>query len=254
MERKMNYSKLIDRYLDGDMDEKEKLWFEKELQSDSNIARDLELHREVNKAIRESDVLKLRSQLDEIHHEIEPEYQKTVARKVIQSKYSRIAAASVVVLFTLGMLLGNLLNQPLTADQLFEKYYEVPEVTAPPRSDVEIDLLYQEALEYYSNEQFGEAMELFEKVIQLDNTNMEAHMAVGISNIETNKPRKAKESFTMIIEQEDNLYFDQARWYLGLCYLKMDNVDEAQSQFILVATDDRSNLQTVAKKILKELD
>ena len=254
MERKTNYSKFIDRYLDGELSESEKQWFENEIISDSDLAKDIELHREVNAAIRETDVLKFRRKLDKIHATIEPEYQRSLTHKVIRSKYSRIAAASIVILFAVGMLLGNMPGQPVDSDKLFQRYYETPEFSDIVRSDLAIDRLYLEAITCYADKQFTEAVELFERVVQIDKNNMKAYLAAGISNIETNQPAKAEKSFETVIEQKDNLYVDQANWYLGLCYLKMNNLEDAEKQFDMIASDDRSYKQAMAKKILKKLD
>lgn len=254
MERKTSYSKFIDRYLDGELNDSEKQWFENEILTDSDLAKDLELHREVNDAIRETDVLKFRHKLDKIHATIEPEYQQSLTQKVIRSKYSRIAAASIVILFAVGMLMGNMPGQPVNTDKLFQQYYEVPEISGLARSDLAIDKLYLEAIACYADKQFTEAVNLFEQVVQIDKNNMKAHLAAGISNIETNQPIKAEKSFETVIEHKDNLYVDQANWYLGLCYLKMNNLENAGKQFDIVASDDRSNKQDVAKKILKKLD
>ena len=73
------------------------------------LAKDLGLHREVNQAIQETDVIQFRNQWDTIHDSIEPEYQQSIARKVIHNKYARIAAASVIVLVAIGLFLNNIL-------------------------------------------------------------------------------------------------------------------------------------------------
>ena len=145
-------------------------------------------------------------------------------------------------------------GQPVDTDKLFQQYYETPEFSDIVRSDLDIDRLYFEAITCYADKQFTEAVELFERVVQIDKNNMKAHLAAGISNIETNQPTKAEESFVIVIEQKDNLYVDQANWYLGLCYLKMNNLEDAGKQFDMIALDDRSYKQAMAKKILKKLD
>jgi tetratricopeptide (TPR) repeat protein len=254
MEGKKNYSKLIDAYLDGELTSGEKQFFENELLKNQDLARDLELHREVNETLRDTNVIKFRQKLDKIHATIEPEYQQSLAGKVIRSKYSRIAAASVVVLFTAGMLINSLTNQPLNTEKLFNRYYEIPEISDNVRSDDAVNMLFFKAVSCYSDRQFSEAVVLFEQIIQVDSKNMEAHLGAGISNIEINQPTKAEKSFETVIKQKDNLYVDQANWYLGLCYLKMNDLDKAEHQFEQIAADERAIMQGNAKKILKKLD
>ena len=254
MERKTNYSRFTDRYLDGELGEHEQQRFEKELSSNPELAKDLELHREVNHALQETDVLGFRNQLDQIHASIEPGYKQSITRKVLQSKYARIAAASVAILLAVGLIFGNMLNQPVNTDELFERYYDAPPLSRTTRSDAQVENVYMKALEHYKNERFADAAKLFEQVVELNKYNIPAHMGAGVSNLENNQPEKAKGSFKEIIGQEDNLYIDQATWYLGLCYLKTRNLDNARTQFDIIVSGNRPFKQDEAKKILKKLD
>ena len=254
MERKINYLRSADRYLDGELGDQERQWFEKELLLNPDLAKDVELHREVNQAIRETDVMNFRNKLDEIHASIEPEYKQSTARKVMQSKYARIAAASVAILLSVGLFLSNMLNQPVNTDKLFQRYYEVPVLSGTVRSDAAVDKLFLDAVTHFNNEQFTDAATLFEQVVIIDRDNMKAHLAAGISNIEVNQTEKAERSFETVIDQKDNLYVDQANWFLALCYLKTKDLENAKMQFETISSDDRSFKHDEAKLILKKLD
>jgi tetratricopeptide (TPR) repeat protein len=254
MEKRINYSRLTDRYLDGELRDEEYQMYEDELLSNSDLAKDLELHRELNQAIRETDVIRFRNQLDKIHASVEPEYQQSIARKVIHNNYARIAAASVVLLLAIGLFLNSMLNKPANGDELFQRYYEAPVLSETVRSDAAMDNLYYEAVIHFNNGEFNEALALFEQVVALDDSNMKAHLATGISKLEINHAKEAKKSFKTVIDHQDNLYVDKANWFLALCYLKTDDLDNARLQFGRIASDDRSYKQDEARKILKKLD
>ena len=255
MERKINFTKRIDRYLDGELSGEELRWFERELESNHDLAEEVNLHREVHQAIREKDVLDLREQLDTIHVALEPEHERVLARKVLQSKYTRIVAATVAVLIAAGFLVNNLLNGPADSDKLFTKYYERPDLSVTVRSDnTVVDKAFHEAISMFNDERYAEALPLFEKVILLDERNMKAHMGAGISQMETDKPGKAENSFMTVINHNDNLYVDQAEWYLGLCYLKVNNEAMAKVQFDKIASGDYDFKKEEAGKILKKLN
>lgn len=253
MERRINYSRFTDRYLDGELKGQEQEWYEDELLSNPDLAKDLGLHREVNQAIQETDVIQFRNQLDKIHDSIEPEYQQSIARKVIHNKYARIAAASVIVLVAIGLFLNNILSKPADSTELFQRYYQAPVFSAIVRSDAAMDNLFYEAVIHFNNGQFTDALTLFEQVVAMDKSNMKAHLATGISNIEINQAKEAEKSFETVIDHKDNLYVDQADWFLALCYLETNDLDNAMLQFDKIASNGRSYKQNEARRILKKL-
>lgn len=254
MERRINYSRFTDRYLDGELNSQEKRWYEDELLSNPDLAKDLELHREVNRAIQKTDVIRFRDQLDKIHASIEPENQPSIARKVISNKYARIAAASVVILVAIGLFVNHMLHQPVDSTALFERYYKAPVLSITVRSDIAMDKLYHDAVTHFNKGEFGDALILFEQVIELDKNNMKAHLATGISSLEINQTQKAEESLETVINHNDNLYVDQAEWFLGLCYLKTNDTDRARDQFDMIANSDRSAYRDKARRILHKLN
>lgn len=254
MERKINYSRFTDRYLDGELKGQEQQWYEDQLLSNPDLAGELELHREVNQAIQETDVIRFRNQLDEIHASIEPEFQQSIARKVIHNKYARIAAASVVILVAIGMFSYNMLTKPVDNVELFQRYYEAPVLSLTVRSDAAMDNLFHDAVIHFNNGQFADALTLFEQVVAMDRSNMKAQLATGISQIEVNRTKEAERSFETVIHHKDNLYVDQAEWFLALCYLKTNDLDQAVVQFEKVATNDRSDKQEKARRIVKKLN
>ena len=56
-----------------------------------------------------------------------------------------------------------------------------------------------------------------------------------------------------IITNNDNLFIEQAKWYLGMCYLKTENTDKAEDVFNEIVKEE-SYYKDVAVKVLKDLD
>ena len=75
----------------------------------------------------------------------------------------------------------------------------------------------------------------------------------GISEIELTEYLKANRSFKKVMNDNDNLYKEQAEWYSGLCYLMLDSVDQAKEQFKKIAQKD-SYYKDEALDILLKLD
>ena len=67
----MNFDRIED-FLDGDLTESQLKEFESELLDDSDFQMELDLHKEVNDAIMEQDVMDLRSKLEAIETPLNP--------------------------------------------------------------------------------------------------------------------------------------------------------------------------------------
>jgi len=71
--------------------------------------------------------------------------------------------------------------------------------------------------------------------------------------MEEEKYQKAKTSFDNIISDKDNLFIEQAKWYLGMCYLKTENTEKAENVLKEIIKEE-SYYKDVAVKVLKDLD
>ena len=56
---------------------------------------------------------------------------------------------------------------------------------------------------------------------------MESTMLYGVSNFEIKDYPEAKHSFMKVIDDNDNLFLEDAKWYLALCYLKIQEPEKA---------------------------
>ncbi len=62
----------------------------------------------------------------------------------------------------------------------------------------------------------------------------------------------ASRSFSRVIEHNDNLYLEDAAWYLGLCYMMTDNKEKAVKQFSTIASSN-SRYSKQAAKLVRRL-
>ena len=240
---------LISKYLEGELDAITAARFEEELEKDQVLRQELELYKEVDEALADTEIMEFRMQLHEMHKELSPEIYSTS-----KPRYKRIAvfaaAASLALILSLSAI-G--LFRSDTNQNLLEKFYQPYAVTSTTRSggpDSERELRY--ALEKYQNQEYKVAVLLFEKVLETNPRQMGTQLYAGISYFEIEEYKKAGKSFTKIIEHNDNLYIEQAQWYLGFCYLKTEEKDKAINQFTEIANSD-SYYNEKAKTILKKL-
>jgi len=239
---------LISKYLLGELDSVQSADFEKVLVSDSAIRQEVNLYQEVDKAIADTDVLELRSQLNALHEPMLQELSGYASRS--GKKYGRYAAAAATIAVIIGIgVLGFLKNQ----DSLVSKFYHPYTMTMVTRSaDLDVDMVLREALLRYDNKKYRDAVILFEKVIESDPEMISANLYAGISYFEIKEYSNAEISLDKVIRHNDNLYIEQAEWYMGFCYLMTDRKDKAIMQFTKIA-ESNSYYSQKAKKILKKL-
>ena len=253
MELKINYSEFIDRYLDNDLSGPELNWFEKELDSNSELQAELKLQKELNEALGQEDILDLREKLNAIHEIVDPEPIHKRIKRTLSGNWAGIAAASAVILVAIGFLLSNFINPKQTADELFNQHYEPYVVPTNYRSAADINNVFHKALVEYKNQDYQKALQLFEKVLFEDESRMDVTLLTGISNLEIENYNDANNSFQKVINHNDNLFIEQAEWYLALCYLKTGEQEKAHLQFGKVITDN-SLYKVAAEDILNKLN
>jgi thioredoxin-like negative regulator of GroEL len=81
---------------------------------------------------------------------------------------------------------------------------------------------------------------------------MESVMMTGISKFEEENYPDAKVSFTRVIDNKDNLFFEDAQWYLALCYLKTGEKDKAVNSLTFIKQSE-SIYSNNARKILRKM-
>ena len=252
MEKMSKYEAFIQPFLDGELSREELDWFSKELESNAVLAEDIRLYREVDNAIREQDIMDLRDQLDVIHNAIGDPSQVPIRPTRYRKVLSYAAIASLAILISLGVLL-KVQHNKLTNDQIFEKHYEPYEVTMIYRSaESDYQKVLSQAMTKYDDGEYLKAIDLIEEILAKDPADMASSLYSGISYMETEQYNQADMKFQKIIDHNDNLFVEQAAWYLGFCYLHTGQNFEARGHFKEIATSSGSYSKK-AKKIMRSI-
>ncbi len=223
--------KEIEESLDLSLSEEEFDLFEQDLLNDETLQDELNLHKEVNAAIMEQDVMDLREKLQTIG---EKQRQREDIKSIIFSRWN-MAAASLILFFSLGGYLF-FSNQPYSNDQIYETYFEPYEVIGTTRSSgADNSSLMIEALKNYEAANYRTAAALFQQILRKDSTNITGNFYSGISNLEINQYINANKNFNRVISHNDNLFIEQSEWYLGFCYLMNGSRKKAIRQFTAIA-------------------
>jgi tetratricopeptide (TPR) repeat protein len=244
----ININDTIENYLSGSAGKAEEKWLLGEMHDNPALAREVELRRRTNKLLTDRSILQLRGKLNAI--EMKKRSSGSVRKTAVKvSKY----AAAVVFMALISATLYFTLRET-SSDKLYIKYYAQYITPASVRSvSADNNTLMANALESYQAHEYQKAIGYLEQVLMTEQNNMESVFMHGMANMEVKNYPAASGSFTKVLQQNDNLYLEDAAWYLGLCYMMNEQTDKALRQFELIAAS-RSRYNKDAKKLAKRLN
>src|SRR4030042_4769284 len=192
MKSQINYSEFIERYLDGEMNSPELIWFEKELDSNEWLQKEVKLRKKVNQAILDENSMKFRDELEDAYADYMNNGDSSSDRK---RKF--IVTGSVLVSVMAGVILIlYLTGKQYTNQQLFDKYYEPYESNITFRSaDNELNPDLVLAMQFYENKNYNEALKLFESILLTEPGRVGLNFYSGISQMEIKEYDIAGKSF-----------------------------------------------------------
>lgn len=245
----IDFSYFIECYLSGEMNEAEKEWFQNELGKNEKLRKEIALRQMTDSALRNHDVIQLRNKLAVIS--------KAKAKEKPYKKSRKNKTLTRAAIFTGFILCGTLAllnNRSMTTDEIFDQYYKTYDVTTPLRSlnDATGNADFSTALEYFNIKDYRNAAHYFNKVLSSDPRYMESVMMIGVSRFEEENYPEAEVSFSKVIEHRDNLFLEDAQWYLALCYLKTNDIAKAVYSLTNIR-ESGSIYSDNAKKILKKI-
>lgn len=250
MTNKLKYSRLIERFLAGEMKEDELRWFGKELQSNADLSAELKLDKDLDNILLDEGVVEFRQKLISVLNESK---QHGVSPKIIKLQPRRWQVAAAAVIAVLVIAGGALLltqQRSYTAEKLFSMYYDSESTIELTRSGNAN--IVEAILKFQQGDHQGASL-LFAEILDKDSSNIAVWFYNGISYIETNRFDDAIKAFRYIIKDKDNLYVEHAEWYLGLCYLRNGQIDFAVEQFRMIVANEQNYHNKDADKILVKL-
>ncbi|MGF1584159.1 MAG: tol-pal system YbgF family protein [Bacteroidales bacterium] len=256
MSNQIDYSGFVERYLSKKMEQDELTWFKEEMEVNPSLADEVQMQKDIGKAILNEETLDFRAQINSLFEKEENEVHitKAKARKTFTIPHMvRVAVASLAAFVLLGSGIYLFTFRTIPADKLFEMYYQPYDGLMNVRSgNTQINDVLVKAMQKYEDKEFESALLLFETVLANDSENITSRFYSGISYLETERFTVAEKSFEGVIDHDDNLFIEQAEWYLGLCYLKTGEQEMAKSMFAVIAKNDGFYSKS-ANRILRNL-
>lgn len=251
----IQYTETIEKYINGELTGEGLAAFEKEMKENKELAEDVILHIDIEKFLRNKELFEYREMLDEIHQKVAGEENNSKERKgIIKFLYMRwqYAAAVLIVILAISTVLFFTLRPSLN-ERLYSQYFESynktissRSINQSPGSEMKI------ALNEYSNKNYEKAWGMLKEISDKDKTDA-AFFFRGMSAMETSKLDDAILSLSTVISNDSSLYVDQAIWYIGLCFLKKDDKENARVYFKKVV-ENNYNHKEEAEEILGKME
>jgi tetratricopeptide (TPR) repeat protein len=93
---------------------------------------------------------------------------------------------------------------------------------------------------------------VFNDVLEQNANNAACNFYSGVAYQETGQFDKAITSYQEVVKDKNNLFIEQAEWYIGLCYLQTENRKKAYKQFKRIADSD-SYYQEKANAVIRKI-
>jgi tetratricopeptide (TPR) repeat protein len=164
-------------------------------------------------------------------------------------RYSSLAAAALLGAF----LLIRTLLPTSDPDKVFATYYKPFYAISPVTRSINNNASdnYSSAIEYYKNGDYVQAANGFSAVLQKDPSAMSSKFLMGLSQLALNNYDQAINMLESVANGSGE-YVKEAKWYLGLTYLKTANKLKAAECFEYLAKSD-GFYRDRSEKILRRL-
>ena len=246
----IDFSYFIERYNAGEMSNSERQWFQKELNGNVILRDEVKLWKRTDEVLENQDILSLRNKLSNIEKSRKEVIvnAKKVKKMPLYIKYASLVAGLV--------LIGGIVtfsSKKMTNDEIIEKFYKPYEPVAVSRSsDNNFVDNYTLGLDYFDSHDYRTAAIYFSKIVESHPKYMESTFLYGVASFEDNKYPEAEHSFAEVIDNQNNMFIESAKWFLALCYVKTNEREKA-IPLLKTINNEGGIYMHKAKKIIRKL-
>ena len=243
---------MIEDFIDGLLEEDILAEFNTEMGANTDLIAEVSLRQQINNAIGESDVQNLRAMLGKARKESERNEVKSIVMPQFDLRSTRFWRNSVAMIIVLVGLIGALQMNLNSTEHTYNKYFETP-AWASERSVNESSTLdnLQEARLLFANSEYESTIQVLQKVPENKDAFVK-HFYSALSYQNLDQYNRAIEEYSKVIEHGNNLFVEEAEWYKSLCYLKLNQKQEAENE-LLAVIDRKGHYEKDAKAIIRKL-
>ncbi len=226
---------IIEAYINGQLTGAELSDFEAKLQSDSDLAAQVLLFKDIDAGLSDKSVLDFQAL---VHSEGEAFLQKNTSTEAAVKKigWSRsflgIAATLLVLVVSTFIYWQINSGKTLSGKALYAQHFDTYTLNQSIRSnDTAEDPTFQIAVEQYRSEDFKAATATFQKLATNAEQDMVLSFCLAYAYLNQKTPQfdLAQAQFQKIIDEGQSIYVHRAKWYLALIYLEKEERSKAET-------------------------
>jgi hypothetical protein len=144
-----------------------------------------------------------------------------------------------VILLTFASVFYFMFRKP-SYEPLFSEYFKpYPNMVPLVRGEESAGTLESAMIEYESENYLG-TLRILQNLLQSEPGNDTVNFYAGTSSLCLNNTKSAILYLRKVAENKNNDLADRALWYLGLAYLKENNIDAAKTSFNILCAKDNT--------------
>lgn len=220
----------IEDLVSGELDVELETLIKEEAMVNATLCREITLNGEIDEAIAEMDIRNLRGNLMNIARNKANHHTRIISLASPKRKFLYwSAAASVIVLVAFSALF----QQKSYSDQeLYSSYFQPYKNGASvSRSSSASASVLSEAIREINQGDYATALNMLKIVSTDKQEGIAASFFAGQAYQALGDYKNAINSFTEVVRHGDNLLVEQSAWFIGLCYLRMNEKAKAVNQF-----------------------
>ena len=241
--------KSIEDFIDGDLEGELLDEFELELHDNTDLIAEIKLRKQINESIKENDIFNLRNELNAARESVQVKKIKMIVPDA-KTEHIKFWRNSVAILIVLLGIAGVLKNSFVSIDT-YDNYFDAPS-WSPERSVTSEISLMQQANILYLNADYAEVIKVLDQSPGADVENPVFNFYKAASLQALNNYSDAISVYSKVIEQGDNLFLEEAKWYRSLCYLKQGEYEKSKTE-LLAIIERKGHFENDAKAIIRRL-
>jgi len=234
----------IERYLNDSVPDEQRRQFEHQLKTDEAFKL---LVADVKIMLLGIESASLKSNLDDFHDDMVPvktlEPHKSPSEKTTQLKKTRIKiiklmAAAAVIIFIGAFWLE---SRSSSTEKLFARHF-TPDPGLPTTMGVTKNFEFYDAMVNYKQGDYKTALDKWQTLLFSRQQNDTLHYFIGVTHLANGDEEEAINYLKNLIEKESISFKKETAYYLGLAYLKADNVEDAKKYLTFSGTESATQL------------
>lgn len=247
----MDKEEQIDKYLKGELTEKERKDFEHKIGEDSELAEEFNFQQSMVEGVKDVFRDEMLMHFDDLEKQI-AKSPKTVQKS--KGKIRRLVigvislAASVLLIIFVWIT-----NKPNTEQLFADNYTTYPNyVSNVERSNPTVKDLYATAFQQYEKGEYTKAIQDFEAILAIDKEDSIVEFYLGLAYLENKDAAQALEYLNASKQASAHRFVDPALWYAALAELQLGQTEAAKTD-LEVLMNKEGSYQQKAQELFKQL-